>query len=171
MLQDIRSTIVQCSLYCSIGPRNTGPNFVDLLIADTQRTLSARRTLHYRKQQSSYIPTYALERSIELVLGICGRALAGIFHLLWTARPGADNLYSLTCKQRKLKCDEKKPPCGPCSRASRSCTYAAGPEFRHFGGSRASPSDDEETGPSFLEGQVWLDIPRQRISMHQFWFW
>lgn len=80
MLQDIRSTIVQCSLYCSIGPRNTGPNFVDLFIADTQRTLSARRTLYYRKQQSSDIPAYALERSIELVLGICGRALAGIFH-------------------------------------------------------------------------------------------
>ena len=139
----------------------------DLLTADTGPEDSSL----LKKRQSSNIPAYALQRSIDLVLGICGRVLAGSYRLLWIGLPGADNLYSLTCKQRKLKCDEKKPLCGPCSRTSRSCRYANGPEFRHFGGSRASPSDDEEPGPSFLEDQVWLDIPRERISMHRYSCW
>lgn len=88
---------------------------------------------------------------------------------------GLTCVHSRTCKQRKLKCDEKKPVCSPCSRASRNCTYAPGAEFRHFGVSRASPPDNssnpcEETGRYLLEGHVWLDVPcpSTALSMSNF---
>ncbi|KAH9862860.1 hypothetical protein J1614_010953 [Plenodomus biglobosus] len=31
-----------------------------------------------------------------------------------------------TCRQRKVKCDEEKPKCGPCRKKERSCTYSYG---------------------------------------------
>ncbi|KAF2086203.1 hypothetical protein K490DRAFT_74733 [Saccharata proteae CBS 121410] len=77
----------------------------------------------------------------------------------------------LTCRQRKLKCDERKPVCGPCSKASRDCRFGSSIIFRHqqnasMNGTGDSP--DETNLKSFFAYKntfdadtVWLDIPRQ----------
>ncbi|KAK2757235.1 hypothetical protein FQN54_004749 [Arachnomyces sp. PD_36] len=38
----------------------------------------------------------------------------------------------MTCRRRRVKCDESRPQCGPCSKGNRECVYHApssGPEF------------------------------------------
>ncbi|KAF9893503.1 hypothetical protein FE257_010815 [Aspergillus nanangensis] len=71
--------------------------------------------------------------------------------------PEVNDSQSVTCKQRKLKCDEKKPICGPCSKALRTCEYVSGAEFRHFEAPTPTRSGSEQ-----IEGNVWVDVPRQR---------
>ena len=79
----------------------------------------------------------------------------------------------MTCRQRKLKCDELKPYCGLCLRSRRRCGYLTGNGFRHFrvpwttsdkrdlDGASVSGS---ETDVLREQGNVWLDIPPQRES-------
>ncbi|KAF2741281.1 hypothetical protein EJ04DRAFT_1389 [Polyplosphaeria fusca] len=76
----------------------------------------------------------------------------------------------LTCRQRKLKCDEKKPTCGQCCKASRECVPSSGIVFRHQ--HNASMNGDDSSDENTLKGfyaykntfddeTVWLDIPKQ----------
>ncbi|KEF63859.1 uncharacterized protein A1O9_01837, partial [Exophiala aquamarina CBS 119918] len=37
----------------------------------------------------------------------------------------------LTCRQRKLKCDEVRPMCGQCRKSNRECVPSEGITFRH----------------------------------------
>ncbi|KAF2691684.1 hypothetical protein K458DRAFT_325223 [Lentithecium fluviatile CBS 122367] len=75
----------------------------------------------------------------------------------------------LTCRQRKLKCDEKKPICGQCCKASRHCAPSSGIVFRHQHNASMNGDDsgDENTLKGFYayrntfdDETIWLDIPR-----------
>lgn len=68
---------------------------------------------------------------------------------------GAETEHSLTCRIRKLKCDESKPRCGNCSKSSRVCVFKErvvfrNVEIRSLSGCRKQNGDD----------QVWLDVPK-----------
>ncbi|KAK7418423.1 hypothetical protein QQX98_003915 [Neonectria punicea] len=74
----------------------------------------------------------------------------------------------LTCRCRKLKCDEIKPVCGNCTKSSRDCSYAERSIFRNFevrSPSKRKASDiagPEQRQLSIFEGDhVWLEIPAQ----------
>lgn len=80
-----------------------------------------------------------------------------------------DTLYSLTCRQRKLKCDEKKPVCSQCCKASRECVPSSGIVFRHQHNASMNGEDlgDDSSLKGFYayrntfdEETIWLDIPR-----------
>lgn len=75
-----------------------------------------------------------------------------------------------TCRLRKLKCDERKPVCGPCTKANRECIFNSGLIFRHQ--QNASMNGTASGGEQGLKGfyaykntfghdAVWLDIPKQ----------
>ncbi|KAF1940502.1 C6 zinc finger domain-containing protein [Clathrospora elynae] len=75
----------------------------------------------------------------------------------------------LTCRQRKLKCDEKKPICGQCTKASRECIPSSGIVFRHQHNASMNGEDsgDENSLKGFYaykntfdEDAIWMDIPR-----------
>lgn len=75
----------------------------------------------------------------------------------------------LTCRQRKLKCDEKKPHCGQCTKASRECIPSSGIVFRHQHNASMNGDDsgDENSLKGFYaykntfdEDTIWMDIPR-----------
>ncbi|KAI9786072.1 MAG: hypothetical protein M1816_008100 [Peltula sp. TS41687] len=92
----------------------------------------------------------------------------------------------LTCRQRKLKCDEQKPVCGPCGRGRRECQPSSGVIFRHQqnasmnGGSRDGDGDGDDDDimqaenlkrfyayrDTFDEGNVWVDVPKQIRFVH-----
>ncbi|KAF2142042.1 uncharacterized protein K452DRAFT_227477 [Aplosporella prunicola CBS 121167] len=85
-----------------------------------------------------------------------------------------DFVDSATCRRRKLKCDERKPVCGPCSKANRECVFSSGLIFRHqqnasmnggLDGGEASLKGFFAYKNTFDENTVWLDIPKQV----QFW--
>ncbi|KAF2856845.1 hypothetical protein T440DRAFT_11364 [Plenodomus tracheiphilus IPT5] len=70
---------------------------------------------------------------------------------------------------RKLKCDEKKPLCGQCTKASRECIPSSGIVFRHQ--HNASMNGDDSGDENSLKGfyaykntfdddTIWMDIPR-----------
>ncbi|KAI1737919.1 hypothetical protein F4680DRAFT_460241 [Xylaria scruposa] len=71
----------------------------------------------------------------------------------------------LTCKRRKVKCDEVKPDCGPCNKSSRKCEYAERTVFRNFEGCTPSTRKRHSktrtsSKPVPREDQTWLDVPR-----------
>ncbi|KAF7672307.1 c6 zinc finger domain-containing protein [Alternaria burnsii] len=75
----------------------------------------------------------------------------------------------LTCRQRKLKCDEKKPVCGQCTKASRECIPSSGIVFRHQHNASMNGEDsgDENSLKGFYaykntfdEDAIWMDIPK-----------
>ncbi|KAK7428176.1 hypothetical protein QQZ08_005242 [Neonectria magnoliae] len=74
----------------------------------------------------------------------------------------------LTCRCRKLKCDEIKPICGHCTKSSRDCSYAERSIFRNFevrspSKRKASDTADPEQRQLSVFGSdhVWLEIPTQ----------
>lgn len=80
---------------------------------------------------------------------------------------------SLTCRQRKLKCDESRPRCLQCTKANRDCVPSSGIVFRHQ--QNASMNDAGADSNVSLKGffaykntfdndSVWVDIPKQRIA-------
>jgi hypothetical protein len=80
-------------------------------------------------------------------------------------------MNSSTCKYRKLKCDEVKPICGPCSKSSRQCHFPDAAAFRIFDHSSLYDANDEgdtvarqenEILP-FNDSQVWIDVPNKRV--------
>ncbi|KAL5383924.1 hypothetical protein DPSP01_005724 [Paraphaeosphaeria sporulosa] len=75
----------------------------------------------------------------------------------------------LTCRQRKLKCDEKKPICSQCCKASRECVPSSGIVFRHQHNASMNGEDSGDDNSlkgfyayrnTFDEETIWLDIPR-----------
>ncbi|RAH68856.1 Zn(II)2Cys6 transcription factor domain-containing protein [Aspergillus aculeatinus CBS 121060] len=63
----------------------------------------------------------------------------------------------VTCRQRKVKCDEARPVCGPCVKASRNCVFSSNCIFRH-----SSVNDlYRDVGSGWLpQGpQIWVPIP------------
>ena len=61
-------------------------------------------------------------------------------------------LNSLTCRQRKLKCDEEKPVCGQCRKGSRECQPSDGVVFRHQQNASMNGSGEVEDGSKKLAG-------------------
>ncbi|GME24811.1 Structure-specific recognition protein [Neofusicoccum parvum] len=89
---------------------------------------------------------------------------------LRTARQMRSRTGCQTCRLRKLKCDERKPVCGPCTKANRECVFNSGLIFRHQ--QNASMNGTASGGEQGLKGfyaykntfghdAVWLDIPKQ----------
>lgn len=81
----------------------------------------------------------------------------------------------MTCRQRKLKCDEQKPVCGQCTKGNRHCQPSGGLTFRHqhnasMNASRgSSPTTRNASLSSFYSYKntfdadtIWCDVPRQR---------
>lgn len=69
----------------------------------------------------------------------------------------ADLYDSLTCRVRKLKCDEAKPFCGNCTKASRDCVFTERAVFRNIEVQSFSGPDE-----SCVEDHVWLEVPKDR---------
>ncbi|KAF2823445.1 hypothetical protein CC86DRAFT_67681 [Ophiobolus disseminans] len=75
----------------------------------------------------------------------------------------------LTCRQRKLKCDEKKPICSQCTKASRECVPSSGIVFRHQHNASMNGDDSGDENSlkgfyayknTFNEDTIWMDIPK-----------
>ena len=86
--------------------------------------------------------------------------------------PHADQEHSLTCRGRKLKCDEQKPVCGQCQKGTRPCQFDPGLIFRH----QQNPSMNQDSAADGLDDNlknffkysdtfdtdtIWVDIPKQ----------
>ncbi|KAB8229522.1 uncharacterized protein BDW43DRAFT_188538 [Aspergillus alliaceus] len=81
----------------------------------------------------------------------------------------------LTCRTRKLKCDEQKPECSQCRKGGRECRPSEGIVFRHQQNASMNKDLDDPTGGrgtlkgfysyknTFDEDSVWLDIPKHVI--------
>ncbi|KAJ5518726.1 hypothetical protein N7453_001148 [Penicillium expansum] len=78
----------------------------------------------------------------------------------------------LTCRTRKLKCDEEKPECSQCRKGGRECRPSEGVVFRHQ--QNASMNRNSPDGRGSLNGfysykntfdkdSVWLDVPKHVI--------
>lgn len=79
-------------------------------------------------------------------------------------------LYSLTCRHRKLKCDEVKPTCGQCRKSDRECVFSQDTRFRHFDVQGLLRQGQEKTAAGhtasdglFGKDQIWIDIPGDRL--------
>ncbi|KAJ8065820.1 hypothetical protein OCU04_006483 [Sclerotinia nivalis] len=79
-----------------------------------------------------------------------------------------------TCRQRKLKCDEIKPDCGQCRKASRQCVPSDGVVFRHQQNASMNGVEcvisGERSGRlgafyayrnTFDESSIWVDVPKK----------
>ncbi|KAL8728283.1 MAG: hypothetical protein Q9181_005398 [Wetmoreana brouardii] len=72
----------------------------------------------------------------------------------------------LTCRSRKLKCDEQKPTCGQCAKAKRPCRPCDSVVFRHQQNASLNSADARNLNSfyaykdTFDDDSVWLDIPR-----------
>ncbi|CEJ55703.1 hypothetical protein PMG11_01942 [Penicillium brasilianum] len=66
----------------------------------------------------------------------------------------------LTCKRRKLKCDETKPECRKCIKASRDCAYGDRSIFRsqEVG---STPDRVVRRATRSRESTTWVDLPAQ----------
>ena len=60
----------------------------------------------------------------------------------------------LTCKQRRVKCDEKGPPCGSCRLRATTCEYASPVSSLH-----ASPRNGSSAPVSDVPGDAHVDEP------------
>ncbi|KAL2867132.1 uncharacterized protein BJX67DRAFT_104863 [Aspergillus lucknowensis] len=82
----------------------------------------------------------------------------------------------LTCRTRKLKCDEQKPVCSQCLKGGRECRPSEGIVFRHQQNASMNEAteDSSSDGRGSLKGfysykntfgkdSVWLDIPKHVI--------
>lgn len=80
-------------------------------------------------------------------------------------------LHSLTCRHRKLKCDEVKPTCGQCRKSDRDCVFSQDTKFRHFDVQGLLRQGQEKPAAShtaseglFGKEQTWIDVPSDRLS-------
>ncbi|KAI3053990.1 transcriptional regulator family: Fungal Specific TF [Aspergillus niger] len=62
----------------------------------------------------------------------------------------------VTCRQRKVKCNEERPICGPCAKSSRDCVFSDC-IFRHYS---ASDLAGDETG---YATQTWVKVPSDLV--------
>ena len=79
---------------------------------------------------------------------------------------------SLTCRHRKLKCDEVKPICGNCHKAERQCQPSTGITFRHQHNASLNAQTDVQGDSlsgfyaykkTFDRNAHWVDIPKRLI--------
>ena len=88
------------------------------------------------------------------------------------------SINSLTCRQRKLKCDEEKPVCGQCRKGTRECQPSDGVVFRHQQNASMNGSGEVEDGSeklagfyayrnSFNEHNVWVEVPKKGLQVHE----
>ena len=76
--------------------------------------------------------------------------------------------HSLTCRQRKLKCDETKPVCGQCQKANRLCQASTGITFRHQHNASMNSTTDGGNAlngfyaykNTFDDKTTWVAIPK-----------
>nr|BBG74279.1 Zn(II)2Cys6 transcription factor [Alternaria alternata] len=75
----------------------------------------------------------------------------------------------LTCRQKKLKCDERTPVCRRCIKASRECIPSPGIFFCHQHNASLNGEDSGDADPlkgyyayrnTFDEDAIWVDIPK-----------
>jgi hypothetical protein len=84
--------------------------------------------------------------------------------------PSLIHHHSLTCKGRKLKCDENKPSCGNCVKASRGCVYGESSIFRSQeigltpGRKRRKRNRREKESTAITEDHTWVEVPAERKS-------
>ncbi|CAK47249.1 hypothetical protein M747DRAFT_320792 [Aspergillus niger ATCC 13496] len=64
----------------------------------------------------------------------------------------------VTCRQRKVKCNEERPICGPCAKSSRDCVFSDC-IFRHYS---ASDLAGDETG---YATQTWVKVPSDLVFL------
>lgn len=132
------------------------------LLADSCEHSSIPTTLDSstRDHQSLTDPRGALSRCVHELDG--KRSDAASF-------TSSNIASSLTCRQRKLKCDEKKPVCGQCIKASRECIPSSGIVFRHQHNASMNGDDSGDENSlkgfysyknTFEEDAIWLDIPK-----------
>ncbi|KAJ4857954.1 fungal zn(2)-Cys(6) binuclear cluster domain-containing protein [Trichoderma breve] len=72
----------------------------------------------------------------------------------------------VTCRHRKLKCDEERPVCQNCTKSSRDCRYVERAVFRSFDSSvllNGKLKNSVDTREPFDDNQTWLSIPRRRL--------
>jgi hypothetical protein len=83
--------------------------------------------------------------------------------------PSANLCCNLTCRQRKLKCDERKPVCRKCTKTSRECIPSSGIVFRHQHNASMNGEDLGDENPmkgfyayknTFAEDAIWMDVPK-----------
>ncbi|KAK7449591.1 hypothetical protein Landi51_06015 [Colletotrichum acutatum] len=78
----------------------------------------------------------------------------------------------LTCRQRKLKCNEARPACGQCTKSDRECIFSQDTKFRHFDHSLLCRGQDKASAGRvivenlFEEDQTWLDIPHELVFVN-----
>jgi Fungal Zn(2)-Cys(6) binuclear cluster domain len=104
-----------------------------------------------------------------------------VLHLSISPGINADGFCcSLTCRARKLKCDERRPRCQNCQKAKRECRPSDGIIFRHQqnasmngtdtgDGSSAAVGDRNLPGfysykNTFSPDSIWLEIPKKGES-------
>jgi hypothetical protein len=68
------------------------------------------------------------------------------------AKPGN---HSITCRSRKVKCDETRPSCNNCRKARLSCVPCEPVSFRHW--HNPSVDNGRKQGP-FKADHVWVSI-------------
>ncbi|KAJ5164812.1 uncharacterized protein N7500_006642 [Penicillium coprophilum] len=78
----------------------------------------------------------------------------------------------LTCRTRKLKCDEEKPECSQCRKGGRECRPSEGVVFRHQQNASMNRTSPDGRGSlngfysyknTFDKDSVWLDVPKHVI--------
>nr|POE77509.1 hypothetical protein CFP56_09156 [Quercus suber] len=82
--------------------------------------------------------------------------------------------FSLTCRQRKLKCDEQRPVCSQCIKAQRVCVPSSGITFRHQQNPSMNGAEDDPGNlksfygykETFKKGTQWVKIPPQLTFVH-----
>ena len=79
---------------------------------------------------------------------------------------------SMTCRKRKLKCDEARPRCGQCTKANRDCEPSTGITFRHQHNASLNALDGGPSGQqnqlksfynyreSFGRDTIWAVLPK-----------
>ncbi|KAL8915043.1 MAG: hypothetical protein Q9171_000483 [Xanthocarpia ochracea] len=101
-----------------------------------------------------------------------------IKNLRYLAQHAISNRFThLTCRTRKLKCDEQKPACGQCTRSRRECKPSDGLIFRHQQNASMNSTENESERDRNLEGfyaykdtfdqdNVWVEVPRTITFVH-----
>ncbi|KAJ5145708.1 transcriptional regulator family: Fungal Specific TF [Penicillium bovifimosum] len=78
----------------------------------------------------------------------------------------------LTCRTRKLKCDEEKPECSQCRKGGRECRPSEGVVFRHQQNASMNRTSPDGRGSlngfysyknTFDKDSVWLDVPKHVV--------
>ncbi|KAF7159480.1 hypothetical protein CNMCM5623_004818 [Aspergillus felis] len=100
--------------------------------------------------------------------------LIRIFAFRFRRQPHSASMRSrfgcATCRQRKVKCDEAKPVCGPCAKSARDCAFSSSYIFRHFETQDARDDGKEpERQPCwpspdpyvFEQERTWVQVPRR----------